>query len=214
MLPRSRTQDFVDAARATAARLYPQILANAQYASIASDRHYARLSALRDDAAAAGASVHVLGEIPTETAARIFAPTLLTGVDDDMQVMQQEIFGPLLPLVPYDTLDDALAYIAKHPHPLALYVFDEDRATVDRVLRRTQAGGITVNDTIMHIAQHGLPFGGVGASGMGVYHGEAGFRTFSRMQPVLHQARLNALGLFNPPYGKTFARLLKILLGR
>jgi coniferyl-aldehyde dehydrogenase len=214
LLPRSRMQNFIDAARATAARLYPQISANAQYASIASDRHYTRLSALRDEAAVAGATVHVLGEIPTETAARIFPPTLLTGVDERMQVMQQEIFGPLLPLVPYETLDDALAYIAGHSHPLALYVFDDDRATIDRVLRSTQAGGITVNDTIMHIAQHGLPFGGVGASGMGVYHGEAGFRTFSRMQPVLHQARFNALGLFNPPYGKTFARLLRILLGR
>jgi len=131
-----------------------------------------------------------------------------------MQVMQQEIFGPLLPLLAYETLDDALTYIAEHPRPLALYLFDDNRATIDRVLWRTQAGGITVNDTIVHIAQHSLPFGGVGASGMGVYHGEAGFRTFSRMQPVLRQARINALGLFNPPYGKTFARLLKILLGR
>lgn len=214
LLPRSRMQDFVDAARATVARLYPQLPANAQYTSIASDRHYARLSAMRDEAAAAGAVVQVLAEAPNDGTTRIFPPTLLTGVDERMQVMQQEIFGPLLPLLPYETLDDALTYIAEHPRPLALYLFDDNRATIDRVLRHTQAGGITVNDTIMHIAQHGLPFGGVGASGMGVYHGEAGFRTFSRMQPVLRQARVNALGLFNPPYGKTFARLLKILLGR
>jgi coniferyl-aldehyde dehydrogenase len=214
LLPRSRVQDFIDAARATVARLYPQLPANAQYTSIASDRHYARLSAMREEAAAAGATVQVLGEASNDGTTRIFPPTLLTGVDDRMQVMQQEIFGPLLPLLPYETLDDALTYIAEHPRPLALYLFDDNRATIDRVLRRAQAGGITVNDTIVHIAQHGLPFGGVGASGMGVYHGEAGFRTFSRMQPVLRQARLNALGLFNPPYGKTFAHLLKILLGR
>jgi len=214
LLPRSRVQDFIDAARATVVRLYPQLPANVQYTSIASDRHYARLSAMRDEAAAAGATVLVLGEAPNDGTTRIFPPTLLTSVDDRMQVMQQEIFGPLLPLLAYETLDDALTYIAEHPRPLALYLFDDNRATIDRVLWRTQAGGITVNDTIVHIAQHSLPFGGVGASGMGVYHGEAGFRTFSRMQPVLRQARINALGLFNPPYGKTFARLLKILLGR
>ena len=131
-----------------------------------------------------------------------------------MRVMQEEIFGPLLPLVPYDTLDDALAYVAAHPHPLALYVFDDDRATIDKVLARTRAGGVTVNDTILHIAQHHLPFGGVGTSGMGAYHGEDGFRTFSHMQPVFHQARWNSTALMNPPYGATFRRLLKILLGR
>jgi len=167
--------------------------------------------AATEGAVSAGASAHALADAKSGASARVFAPTLLTGVDDTMAVMQQEIFGPLLPLVPYDTLDDALAYIAAHPHPLALYVFDENSAAVDRILERTKAGGVTVNDTILHIAQHGLPFGGVGASGMGVYHGEAGFRTFSRMQPVMRQARWNAVGLLNPPYGRTFARLMKIL---
>jgi len=214
LLPRSRVPDFIDAARASVARLYPELAANEQYASIASDRHYARLSALRDDAVAAGAKVRVLGETQADATARVFPPTLLTDVDDTMRIMQQEIFGPLLPLVPYDTLDDALAYIGARPHPLALYVFDENRETIDRILERARAGGVTVNDTIFHIAQHGLPFGGVGPSGMGVYHGEAGFRTFSRMQPVLRQARLNALGLLKPPYGKTFALLLRVLLKR
>lgn len=214
LLPRSRVQDFIDGARAAVARLYPQIATNAQYASIASDRHFERLCALRDDAAKSGAAIHALGDVTAQTSARVLAPTLLTDVNDTMQVMRQEIFGPLLPLVPYDTLDDALTYIAAHPHPLALYVFDESRATVDRILERTRAGGITVNDTIFHIAQHSLPFGGIGASGMGVYHGEAGFRTFSRMQPVMLQARWNAVGLLSPPYGKTFGRLVKMLLRR
>ena len=116
--------------------------------------------------------------------------------------------------MPYDTLDDALTYIAARPHPLALYVFDDDRATLERVQRNTLAGGVTVNDTILHIAQHNLPFGGVGASGIGVYHGEAGFRTFSHMRPVMRQARWNAVGLLNPPYAWTFRQVLKLILRR
>jgi coniferyl-aldehyde dehydrogenase len=137
---------------------------------------------------------------------------LLTEVDDRMEIMRQEIFGPLLPLVPYDTVDEAIAYIAARPHPLALYIFEDDRATLDRIQRGTHAGGVTVNDTILHIAQHSLPFGGAGPSGIGVYHGEAGFRTFSRMKPVMRQARLNFVGLLNPPYGAKFRAMLKILL--
>lgn len=214
LLPRERIDEFVAVARAGVTRLYPGIAANAQYASVVSQRHFERLEGLRDDAVKRGATVHPLGDAAAARSQRILVPTLLTCVDDSMQVMHEEIFGPLLPLVAYDTLDEALTYIEARPHPLALYVFDENRATIDRILEHTHAGGITVNDTIFHIAQHDLPFGGVGASGMGVYHGEAGFRTFSRMQPVMVQARWNAVGLLSPPYGRTFARLLKILIGR
>ncbi|MEO7324970.1 MAG: coniferyl aldehyde dehydrogenase [Dokdonella sp.] len=214
LLPRPHVSAFIDAARAATARLYPQLAAGGQYASIASDRHYARLAALRDNAVAAGAAAHPLAELPESGETRLFPPTLLTDVNDGMDVMRQEIFGPLLPLVPYETLDDAIAYVSAHAHPLALYVFDEDRATIERVLAETQAGGVSVNDTILHIAQHHLPFGGVGASGMGAYHGEEGFHTFSRMKPVFHQARLNFVGLLNPPYGETFKRMLKVLIGR
>jgi len=127
-------------------------------------------------------------------------------------VMQDEIFGPLLPVLPYDSLDDAIGYVAARPQPLALYLFEESGATIDHVLARTHAGGVTVNDTLYHIAQHGLPFGGVGPSGIGGYHGEAGFRTFSHMKPVFHQARLNGAGMLNPPYGAQFKRMLKVLM--
>jgi coniferyl-aldehyde dehydrogenase len=214
LLPRSEIQTFIDEARRVAAKLYPELPRNPQYSSIISDRHHARLRALRDDAVAAGARVHVLGSTNEDASSRVLSPALLTDVDEHMEIMRQEIFGPLLPLVPYDSLDDALRYIATHPHPLALYVFEERRSTIDEILRRTQAGGVTVNDTILHIAQHSLPFGGAGASGMGAYHGEAGFRTFSRMKPVMHQARFNAVGLFNPPYAQTFRQLLKLILRR
>lgn len=214
MLPRDQVPRFVESARAMAARLYPQFDANPQYASIASERHFVRLSALRDAAVAAGASAHGLTGTQSNPLSRIFVPTLLSNVDDAMDVMQEEIFGPLLPLLPYDSLDQALAYVNAHPHPLALYAFDDDTATIERILRGTRAGGVSVNDTLLHIAQHDLPFGGVGSSGMGAYHGEAGFQTFSRMTPVFRQSRFSLTGLLNPPYGALFRRMVGLLLGR
>ncbi|HEX7769593.1 MAG TPA: coniferyl aldehyde dehydrogenase [Dokdonella sp.] len=212
LLPRARMQAFIDAARATVARLYPDFAANAEYAAIASDRHLARLAALRDEAVAGGARAHEL--VATAGDGRRFAPTVLTGVAPGMRILEEEIFGPLLPLLPYDELDEAIAHVAAREHPLALYVFAESRASVERVLRRAQAGGVTVNDTLLHIAQHHLPFGGVGASGIGAYHGEHGFRRFSHLEPVFRQARWNAVGLLNPPYRGVFRRLLSVLLRR
>jgi coniferyl-aldehyde dehydrogenase len=214
LLPRARMADFIHAAQREVARMYPQLAQNAQYASIVSDRQYQRLVALRDAALADGAQAHALGDAADDPSRRLLPPQLLSDVNDSMGVMREEIFGPLLPLVPYDTLDQAIAYVAAHAHPLALYLFEEDRALINHVLERTLAGGVSVNDTLYHIAQHGLPFGGVGASGMGGYHGEAGFRTFSHMKPVFRQARFNGVGLLNPPYGARFKRMLGLLLRR
>jgi aldehyde dehydrogenase (NAD+)/coniferyl-aldehyde dehydrogenase len=117
-----------------------------------------------------------------------------------------------LPVITYQHFDEALAFINARDRPLALYLFDRDRQRIARVLDTTIAGGVTVNDTILHIAQDELPFGGIGPSGMGHYHGSAGFDTFSKLKPVFRQSRLNAMGLFDPPYGALFERLLKILL--
>jgi NAD-dependent aldehyde dehydrogenases len=214
LLPRARVADFIAGAQRAVARMYPQLMHDGQYASIISDRQYQRLVALRDDARAAGAQVHMLGKATDDATQRLLAPQLLTAVTGDMAVMREEIFGPLLPLVPYDTLDEAIAYVGAREHPLSLYVFERDRALIDDVLTRTHAGGVSVNDTLYHIAQHGLPFGGVGASGMGGYHGEAGFRTFSHLKPVFRQARFNTAGLLNPPYGARFHQVLKWLLRR
>jgi coniferyl-aldehyde dehydrogenase len=214
LLQRARVADFIDAAQRVSARMYPQLGHSTQYASIASDRQYQRIVALRDSALAAGARVHSLSEATEDSLRRLLPPQLLSEVNDSMDVMQEEIFGPLLPLVPYDSIDEAIAYVAAHPHPLALYLFEQDQALIDSVLSRTVAGGVSVNDTLYHIAQHGLPFGGVGASGMGGYHGEAGFRTFSHLKPVFRQARFNGAGMLNPPYGARFRRMLGILLKR
>ncbi len=214
LLPRARMTEFIDLAGKVMARMYPQLERSTQYASIVSDRQYQRLTGLRDEALAAGASVHPLSETAADPLRRLLPPILLSGVDDRMTVMREEIFGPLLPLVPYDTLDEAIAYVGARAHPLALYLFEHDQGRIDAVLARTQAGGVSVNDTLYHIAQHGLPFGGVGASGMGGYHGEAGFRTFSHLKPVFRQARFNGVGLLNPPYGARFRRMLELLLNR
>jgi coniferyl-aldehyde dehydrogenase len=142
---------------------------------------------------------------------RQLAPTLVVGVDERMAIMREEIFGPLLPVETYGDLDDAVARINARPHPLALYWFGGSRARLARVLRETHAGGVTVNDTLWHFAHEGLPFGGVGASGQGAYHGEHGFRTFSFEKPVFVQRSLAPTRLLQPPYGAAFERLLRVL---
>ena len=129
-----------------------------------------------------------------------------------MRVMQEEIFGPILPLVPYDDLGQALAYINARGRPLALYVFDDDGQRVERVLAGTVSGGVTVNDTLLHIAQDELPFGGVGPSGMGHYHGHAGFLALSKQKAVFRQSRLSGIGLFKAPYGQRFEWLMRLMM--
>jgi acyl-CoA reductase-like NAD-dependent aldehyde dehydrogenase len=137
---------------------------------------------------------------------------LVRGVCDDMRVMQDEIFGPVLPIVSYRDLGEAIAYVNARARPLALYVFDNDADRVERVLAETVSGGVTVNDTLLHIAQDELPFGGVGPSGMGHYHGHAGFLTLSKQKAVFRQSRLSGIGLFKAPYGVRFERLMRLLM--
>jgi coniferyl-aldehyde dehydrogenase len=212
LVPRARQSEFVSLARDMVGKLYPNLRLQQQYSSIVSDRQYERLAKLRDEAVAAGATLEPMSDAHDIPAKRLLAPVMLTNVNDDMAVMQDEIFGPLLPVMPYDSLDEAIGYVASHAQPLALYLFEQSSATIDEVLTRTQAGGVTVNDTLYHIAQHGLPFGGVGPSGIGGYHGEAGFQTFSHMKPIFRQARFNGTGMLNPPYGAQFKRMLKLLM--
>ena len=212
LVPDAQRDRLIDAARRVVARLYPDIARNPDYTSIISPRHFDRLVSLVDAAQAAGARVVPLTDAAPDAAARRLPPVLLADVPDDLRVMQEEIFGPVLPVVGYASLDDAIAYVNARPRPLALYVFDKGGDVVDRVMRQTVAGGVTVNDTLFHIAQDGLPFGGVGPSGMGCYHGQAGFETFSKLKPVFYQSGLNGAGLLKPPYGARFASMLKLLM--
>ena len=212
LVPASRLDEFVGALRAELPRLYPSVATNPDYSSIINARHHARLEALADDARARGAKLWVLDAGPAgDPAQRRMAPTLVTGVTDDMAIMREEIFGPLLPVETYATIDEAIARINARPHPLALYWFGRDRERCERVLHQTLAGGVTVNDTLWHFAHEGLPFGGVGASGIGAYHGEHGFATFSNAKPVFRQSRHSAARLLYPPYGRRFERLLALL---
>ncbi|HEV3431837.1 MAG TPA: coniferyl aldehyde dehydrogenase [Paraburkholderia sp.] len=210
LLPRGKEEAFIARARVRFNELYPDFANNRDYTSIISARHYERLERLADEAQAEGAQLHALG--PRDAATRQFAPVLVTGAGAHTQLMQEEIFGPLLPIVPYDSLDEALRYINARARPLALYLYADDARTVDRVTHETIAGGMSVNETLMHIAAEGLPFGGVGASGMGSYHGYEGFCTFSKMKPVFTQARLNGRHLIAPPYGKLFNTLIRVML--
>lgn len=190
-------------------KMYPKLDGNPDYSSIAAERHLARLQGLLGDAKARGA--RLLPSHEGDLSGRKLTPHLLLDVTDEMAVMREEIFGPLLPLVAYDRVEQALAYINERPHPLALYWFGQDAIAQQRVLEQTHAGGVTVNDCIWHLGQEEQPFGGVGASGMGSYHGEWGFRTFSKEKPVFRQARWAGTKLFYPPYGKVFATLLNLL---
>jgi len=212
MLPRGQLQAFVDLARQEARRGYPTGLADRDYCSIVNERHYRRLVRDVDEAAERGTRVESLFDGAARDDARHrLAPTLLLDPPADCGAMRDEVFGPVLPLVPYDHIEDAIAFVNARPHPLALYWFDRDDARTEQALSAMPAGGVTVNDTLLHIAQESLPFGGVGASGMGHYHGRWGFETFSKMKPVFRQSRYNGMALFLPPYRPAMRRMLGLM---
>lgn len=211
LVPRDRVEGFVEAYRQAVRRFYPQLADNPDYTSIVNRRQHARLQGYLDDAQAKGARLLPLFEQGQE---RRMPHCLLLDVNDDMDVMKHEIFGPLLPIVPYDDIDHALAYINARPRPLALYYFGYDRSEQRKVLRRTHSGGVCLNDTLLHVAQDDLPFGGVGPSGMGHYHGHEGFLTFSKAKGVFIKQRINAARMIYPPYGKLWQKLIYKLFVR
>ena len=206
----SQVQRFIDVASDEVKRLYPHVPTSPDYTAIINERHYQRLQDYLEDAQAQQAQVFPLGQSSHDQ--RKLAPTLITGVSDRMRVMQDEIFGPLLPIMSYKTLDEVLDYVVNHPRPLALYYFDHNGSRVERVLNETIAGGVTINDVIFHIAQDELPFGGVGPSGMGHYHGEEGFNTFSKRKGVFMQSHINGGWMLKPPFGGRINRMLKFML--
>ncbi|MGY0504298.1 coniferyl aldehyde dehydrogenase [Luteimonas sp. e5] len=219
LLPQARMEEFARHCEAVIARHWPQPLRNPDYAHMASEAGHERMQALLEDARTQGARILQPGDdaVPESgTAGRAFPPTLVLDAHRDMRLMQEEIFGPVLPLVGYRDLDQALEFIAADERPLSLYYFDHDRHRIDEVLARSHAGGVTVNDCMYHFVQLRLPFGGVGASGIGAYHGKAGFERFSHMKPVLLQAGAVArllTWLTKPPYGARSRRLLRWLAG-
>ena len=208
----------IDSVSAGAAKLYPTLLANDDYTSVVNGRNRARLQSYLDDARDKGAElieVNPGNEDFASSNGNKMPLTIVRNPTDDMKVMQEEIFGPILPVKTYNHIDDAIDYVNAHDRPLGLYYFGNDKSEEDRVLTRTISGGVTVNDVLFHNAMEDLPFGGVGPSGMGNYHGFDGFKTFSHAKAVYRQPKLDVAGLggFKPPYGaathKTLARELK-----
>jgi coniferyl-aldehyde dehydrogenase len=214
LLPARRRAEFETLCSETVARYYPRLVETEDYTRIVSRAHYERLASYVADAAARGARVVVLNPARERADAdnRVFPPTLVFEPRDEMLVMRQEIFGPILPVVTYERLEDAIAYVNARPRPLALYYFDDDARRVSDLLRRTLSGGVTINDCVFHLGQHNLPFGGVGQSGMGHYHGFDGFATFSKKRAVMVQRRLAPTALFRPPYGRRTRALIDRLL--
>jgi len=213
MLPEGQRDAFVHAFRAAVAKRYPRLADNPDYSGVVNERHRARLKALLDDARAKGAElvpINPAGEDFPDDGPKL-VPTLVLGATDDMQIMVDEIFGPLLPITTYQRYDEALATVVDRPRPLALYLFDDDSDRIERTLQRTHAGGVTVNDCMLHVAQDNLPFGGVGPSGMGAYHGKDGFDTFSHRKAVFEQPRVNSGFLLDAPFGRTLERLVDVL---
>ena len=217
LLPKARMAAFARHAVEAINRHWPSESRSRDYTAMIGANARARMQSLVDDASAQGARVVQAWKTDADAGSRTFAPTLLLDAGEGMQVMQEEIFGPLLPVVGYDTLAQALEFVRRRDRPLALYYFDEDAARIRHVLDTTHAGGVTINDCMFHFAQHRLPFGGIGASGIGAYHGETGFLRFSHLKPVFRQSRLSArlLDRFaKPPYGRRTDRLLRLLIGR
>ncbi|MNF48012.1 Coniferyl aldehyde dehydrogenase [compost metagenome] len=211
LVPEERVGSFVEAYRQAVRGFYPTLADNPDYTAIINDRQLARLHGYLSDATSKGALLVPMFE---QDQGRRMGHSLLLNVSDDMTVMQDEIFGPVLPIVPYKTLDDAFAYINQRPRPLALYYFGYDKAAQNRVLQHTHSGGVCLNDTLLHVAQDDMPFGGIGASGMGHYHGHEGFLTFSKAKGVLIKQRFNAAKLIYPPYGKSIQKLIQKLFIR
>ncbi|AYR26841.1 coniferyl aldehyde dehydrogenase [Herbaspirillum rubrisubalbicans] len=212
LVPRGQAPVVAQRLAQAMSALYPRLHDNPDYTAIISARHRERLLALVQQARAAGAQVIEVNPAQEDLGhSRKLAPMLILGATTAMQVMQEEIFGPLLPILEYDALEDAIAHVRQGPRPLALYWFGQDAARRDRVLRQTHAGGVTINDCLWHLVQEEQPFGGVGESGMGAYHGRWGFDTFSKRKPVFRQARWNGGTLLHPPYGKTFEWVLGLI---
>ena len=219
MVPEALREQFVTEAKAVLMRRLPSLVANSDYTHMINRAAWERMGALVEDARSKGAEVIQINPASEAVSAenRAFPPTLVSNVSDDMRIMQEEIFGPILPITTYRSLEDGIRTINGRDRPLALYYFDNDRSRIDHVLESTTSGGATINDCIFHLAQNNMPFGGVGPSGMGAYHGQDGFNTFSKRKGVMMMSGLmgRIISRFlKPPYTKWSDRVIGFLIGR
>src|SRR5690606_24290655 len=215
LVDHARRDALVAALREQARARYGDLEQAGDFTRIINEGQYRRLRGYLDDARERGLEVIELVALDPmrAEAERLIAPTVVLEPGDDARVMRDEIFGPILPVRGYRDLDEAIACVEGRDRPLALYPFSHDRATVEKILHRILAGGVTVNDTLLHFAAGNLPFGGIGASGMGAYHGRAGFDAMTKAMPVLWQSRMAASDLLRPPYRGFVDRMVKFLAG-
>ncbi|MEQ9397414.1 coniferyl aldehyde dehydrogenase [Haliea sp.] len=216
MVPEEKLQDVIAAAEKAVTAMYPTILGNPEYTAVVNERHYERLTGYLREAEERGfktITINPAGEdFSAQQGSRKIPPTLIPQPAEDLKVMQEELFGPLLPIRTYKDFNETIDYVNANPRPLAAYYFGSDKAEEEAVLKRTTSGGACINDVIMHVMQEELPFGGVGPSGMGAYHGETGFRTFSHAKSIYRQAGINVgkLGGMLPPYGKATEKTISM----
>lgn len=209
LAPAEQIPEFVTQARASVTKMFPNIKDNRDYTAMISQRHYDRVRGLIADARAKGAEIVEINpahEDFSQQEHRKIPPTLVLGATDDMTVMQEEIFGPVLPVRAVASVDSAIAEINGRPRPLALYYFGEDADESEKLLTRTHSGGVTINDVIFHFSQDELPFGGTGSSGMGAYHGHRGFLEFSHEKAIYRQTASELIAMLRPPYGEAFRK--------
>jgi coniferyl-aldehyde dehydrogenase len=215
LLPAGKEQEFIDTYQATFARMYPTIRDNNDYTAVVNERQHQRLQAWVADAKEKGAKITVVNPANEDFSGTRKMPLhLVENGTAEMKVLQEELFGPVMPVVPYRSLDDAIDYVNDRDRPLALYFFSYDKTQQKKVLERTHAGGVTINDTLMHIAQDDMPFGGVGPSGMGHYHGKEGFIALSKAKAVHRKGRFNSGQFIYPPYGGAIQGLIRKLFIR
>lgn len=213
LLPEQKLDQFVKLVVTTVEKFYPTLAGNSDYTSIINERHYRRITRYVEEAKASGVRVVEINPrqeaLPADT--HKLSPTLVIEPSDNLAIMQEEIFGPALPIKTYRHLDQAIDYVNRHPRPLALYYFGTDPGKRDEVLRRTISGGASINTTLFHFAAENLPFGGIGPSGIGAYHGEFGFQTFSHRKGVFLQSRVNFARFLYPPFGRLTELTLRML---
>ncbi len=213
LMPQHRIDAFSEALIAKAEKFYPTFAGNADYTSIIAGNHYTRLQSLLEDARNKGATLRTAGNDNPKvlTQERRIPLTVVTNCTPDMRIMQEEIFGPLLPIVASETLEKAMQYIQSRERPLALYWFGEDKAKRDHILKNSISGGAAINETAWQVVQEDIPFGGIGPSGMGGYHGEYGFKTFSHMKGVFFQSRFSGGKMLFPPYTEKTKTILNLM---
>lgn len=214
LCPKAKVDDFIAAYRAKFKTMYGAINNNKDYGSIINTRQFDRIITVLNDAKAKGARVISATDEAINSQNRKLATQLITNTNEDMLLMQEEIFGPLLPIIGYNSLDEAIQYINYRARPLALYIMSFDEPCQQKILQQTHSGGVCINETVFHVAADDAPFGGIGPSGMGHYHGKEGFLTFSHAKTVLSRGRFNTGKFVHPPYGTFIQRMLMKLFLR